>query len=271
MKVGIITIATGKYDIFVAGLVESCENNFLPDIEKEYIIFSDSDRIKSSERVTVVPQEKLGWPYDTMMRFHMFDSQREKLSEFDYLFFMNANLKIVSHIGEDILKTEGTCGIIATVHPGVYVRFVTPDLNVGQVGRYQREIFYLNKKLYPLERREKSSFYVPFGEEFVYFQGCFNGGETEKFLSMSKILKDLMNKDLESKIIPLWHDESALNWYLNDKNPKALDPSFAYPDAGADIGNPEIDVYTRVIQDFGSPKIIQLDKSLHGGHGFLRS
>jgi len=46
MKVGIITIATGKYDIFVGGLIESCENNFLPDVEKEYIIFSDSDRLK---------------------------------------------------------------------------------------------------------------------------------------------------------------------------------------------------------------------------------
>ena len=268
MKVGIITIATGKYDIFVGGLIESCENNFLPDVEKEYIIFSDSDRLKSSERVTVVPQEKLGWPYDTMMRFHMFDSQREKLSEFDYLFFMNANLKIVSPIGEDILKTEGTCGIIATVHPGVYVKLVTPVLNINHT---KYETPFLNKKLYPLERREESNFYVPFEKEFLYFQGCFNGGETEKFLSMSKTLKDLMDKDLERKIIPLWHDESALNWYLNDKNPRVLDPSFAYPDAGAHIGNPGVDLYARVIRDFGYPKIIQLDKSLHGGHGFLRS
>ena len=63
MKVGIITIATGKYDIFVGGLVESCENNFLPNIEKEYIIFSDSDRIKSSERVTVFHQEKMQMKY----------------------------------------------------------------------------------------------------------------------------------------------------------------------------------------------------------------
>jgi len=268
MKVGIITIATGKYDIFVGGLIESCENNFLPDVEKEYIIFSDSDRLKSSERVTVVPQEKLGWPYDTMMRFHMFDSQREKLSEFDYLFFMNANLKIVSHIGEDILKTEGTCGIIATVHPGVYVNLVTPNFNVNPG---QQETSFLNKKLYPLERRKRSNFYVPFEKEFLYFQGCFNGGETGKFLAMSKVLKDLMDKDLEREIIPLWHDESALNWYLNDKNPKTLAPTFAYPDAGADIGNPSVDVYARIIRDFGNPKIIQLNKSLHGGHEFLRS
>ena len=268
MKVGIITIATGKYDVFVKDLVNSCEENFLPNIEKEYIIFSDSNRIKSSERVTIFHQEKLGWPYDTMMRFHMFDSQREKLSGFDYLFFMNANLKIISPIREDILKTKGTCGIIATVHPGVYVRLVTPVLNID---RTKYDTPFLNKKLYPLERRKESKFYVPFGKEYFYFQGCFNGGESKKFLSMSRSLKNLMDKDLENNIIPLWHDESALNWYLNGKNPKILDPTFAYPDCGPNIGNPRLDIYSRIIKDFGSPKIIQIDKLLHGGHSFLRS
>jgi hypothetical protein len=84
VKVGIITIATGKYDTFVKGLVDSCEQNFLPGVDKKYIIFSDSKQIEENDKVQVIHQEKLGWPYDTMMRFHMFDSQRKELSKFDH-------------------------------------------------------------------------------------------------------------------------------------------------------------------------------------------
>jgi hypothetical protein len=260
VKVGIITIATGKYDTFVKGLVDSCEQNFLPGVDKKYIIFSDSKQIEENDKVQVIHQEKLGWPYDTMMRFHMFDSQRKELSKFDYLFFMNANLKIVDEVSNNILNTEGTCGIIATIHPGIYIGLTTPGSSS-----------FRNKMRYPVERRKESGFYIPFGKESFYFQGCFNGGESKKFLSMSRSLKRLMDKDLENNIIPIWHDESALNWYLNKKKPKMLNPTFAYPDCGVNIGNPAFDIYAKIIQDFGSPKIIQIDKSAHGGHGFLRS
>lgn len=268
MKIAITTIATGKYDIFVPSLINSCEKYFLPDLEKTYFIFTDSDKILSSDKVKLVSQKKLGWPYDTMMRFHMFDSQRDKFLGFDYIFFMNANLRIVSRINNDILETEGTCGIIATVHPGIYVDLVYPNFNINHT---QNKIPFLNKEIYPLERRKESNFYIPFGKESLYFQGCFNGGETKKFISMSKILRDLIDKDLETGIIPLWHDESALNWYLNDKNPKVLDPTFAYPDSTVGTETNIITKYTRIIHDFGRPKIIQIDKSLHGGHDFLRS
>ena len=43
MKIGIITIATGKYSIYVPGLVKSCELLFLKDHEKKYFVYTDSD------------------------------------------------------------------------------------------------------------------------------------------------------------------------------------------------------------------------------------
>lgn len=247
MKIAIITIATGRYDIFIPGLIESCQKNFLPTLEKKYFIFTDSDNIKSSGDVIRIEQKKLGWPFDTMLRFHMFNTIKESLREFDYVFFMNSNLKITSTVGSFILETPEECGIIVTLHPGFYLQ---------------------NKNKYPLERNPHSSFYIPQGKERYYFQGCFNGGKTQEFLEMSEILASLIDVDIENNIIPLWHDESALNWYLIEKNPRILDPTFSYPEFFSN--DPQRDNHYPIIIKFGDPKIIQLDKDNFGGKEQLR-
>jgi hypothetical protein len=247
MKVGIVTIATGKYDIFIDGLVESCNKYFLPGLEKKYFVFTDSENIESSENLIRVEQQKLGWPFDTMMRFHMFNTIKKQLEEFDYIFFMNANMKVVSTVGRSILETPNGCGLIVTLHPGFYLE---PRDN------------------YPLERNPMSSFYFPVGKEINYFQGCFNGGKSNEFLSMSEELSRLIDLDLGKNIIPLWHDESALNWYMMEKNPKILDPTFSYPSLFA--GDPEGDSHYEIIKEFGDPKILQLNKDDFGGKKELR-
>jgi hypothetical protein len=247
MRIAIITIATGKYDIFIPGLIESCDKHFLPGMDKKYFVFTDSKKISSSESLIRVEQKKLGWPFDTLMRFHMFNSIRNSLLEFDYVFFMNANLKIVSTVGSFILETPSECGLIVTLHPGFYPK---PKLE------------------YPLERNPLSSLYFPFNKERNYFQGCFNGGKTSEFLAMSEKLAKLIDQDLKRDIIPLWHDESALNWYMMEKNPKILDPTFSYPDSLT--GDPERDPHYDIIKKFGDPKILQLNKDDFGGKKELR-
>ena len=131
MRIAVTTIATGKYDIFIDDLVESCDKYFLPGLEKKYFVFTDSVNIGSPKNVIRVEQKKLGWPFDTIMRFHMFNSIKKQLEEFDYIFFMNANMKVVSTVGSSILETPRGCGLIVTLHPGFYLK---------------------DKKSYPLER-----------------------------------------------------------------------------------------------------------------------
>ena len=41
MKVGLLIIATGKYNCFFDDLYKSCEENFLQGIEKVYFYFTD--------------------------------------------------------------------------------------------------------------------------------------------------------------------------------------------------------------------------------------
>ena len=103
-RIAILYICTGKYDVFWKGFLRSYEKNFLPNSIKEYFVFTDAPSLYGEDkckRIHKIFQKKLGWPYDTLMRFQMFDSIADRLQEFDYVFFMNANCKCVSVITEE--------------------------------------------------------------------------------------------------------------------------------------------------------------------------
>lgn len=232
MNIGVLIICTGKYDVFFKDLHQSSESFFLKEHKKHYFIFTDSSNIEPSDNFTIINQEFLGWPYDTMLRFKMFNKIKEDLLKMDFLFFLNANMKFMSTVGEEVLPNKLQDFLCGVNHPG-----------------------YFNKdsSQFPYERRPASSFYISDGK--TYFQGCFIGGKSDYFMDMFKVLEDKMDLDLNNDIIPIYHDESALNWYYKDRNPLILNPSYAFPESSA--------------LDF-EKKIIQRNKINYGGYDFLR-
>jgi hypothetical protein len=234
MEISILTICTGKYTLFFENFYKSCEEFFLKEHKKKYYVFTDG-QISQYENVFRIEQPKLGWPYDTMMRFEMFNSISDKLVGSDYTFFFNANILFIDKIGEEILPNSENDFLMGVEHPGYF-----QELTVN----------------YPYERRYESNFYIPYDSGKTYFQGCFNGGKTSDFLEMSNELATKIQSDMGLGIIPLWHDESALNWYYSKRNPLKLSPSYAYPESW------DMNI---------EKKIIQIDKNKLGGHSYLRS
>lgn len=234
MKIGIMTICTGKYDKFFQKLYDSCENNFLRNHEKVYYVFSDGD-IPNKPNIFRINQSKLGWPYDTMMRFHMFNSIKDELLKNDYIFFFNANMLVMNEISDSVIPGVDNDYLMGVSHPSFYnipVDFTTYD------------------------RNNKCSCFIPYGQGKNYYQGCFNGGRSIEFMEMCDVLSKNIDIDLKNGIIPLWHDESQINWYYKDRNPLTLNPGFAYPE---------------MWQLPFDRHILQLDKEHYGGHNFLRS
>lgn len=233
MNIGILIICTGRYRIFFKELYESSEKHFLKNHKKTYYVFTDSE-IEEKENVKVFNQKFLGWPYDTMKRFHMFNSINNELINEDYLFFLNANMKFFEDVGEEVIPTNENDFLMGVNHPAFYTS---------------------KKEIFTYERRKESSFYIPLTDGKYYYQGCFNGGKSKNFLEMSEILSNMIDKDLNNNIIPIWHDESALNWYYKNKNPLLMSPSYAYPESWA--------LPLKKI-------IVQLDKNKYGGYDHLR-
>lgn len=233
MKIALLYICTGLYDVFWEDFHRSVEAYFLPQAEKNYYVFTDSSKIAESDRVHVVPQERLPWPYATLFRFKMFNRITEALRPYDYLFFANANLLMEDTIGDEILpENEGLC---AVSHPGYWA--------------------VKDPALFTYERNPASTAYIPRGEGTRYFMGGFNGGKVSAYLEMSRELEASIDQDLGMGIIAVWHDESHLNRYLKDRSPLVLDPGYGYPE-GASLPF--------------SPKILIRDKNKFGGHDLLR-
>lgn len=221
--------------MFFKDFFETCESLFLKGHEKKYFVFTDGEsELFNNPNVCKIHQNQLGWPYDTFMRFHMFCSIEKALSDMDFLFFFNANMKFIELIGKEILADQSNDWLIGVNHPGYYKEQI---------------------KDFPYDRNPESTAFIPVGQGKYYYQGCLNGGRSEEYLEMARQLAKNIDDDKAKGIIARWHDESHLNHYFLSKNPKLLDCSYAYPES--------------LTLPFDK-KIIQLDKSKRGGHDYLR-
>lgn len=208
--VAILYICTGEYVVFWKEFYESYERFFLNECEKTYFVFTDYQKSYFDlPNVEVIYQEKLGWPYDTLMRFAIFSRVENKLKEFDYIFFMNANMKCVANITEEEFLPEKEA-LLFVQHPAFYNK---------------------NRKHFTYERNRRSTACVKKNEGNYYICGGVNGGRADAYIKLIQTLKSNIEKDLENKMIAVWHDESHINRYMIDHdNYRILGPSYCYPE-----------------------------------------
>lgn len=191
-KYAIIYICTGTYSILWKDFYESAEKYFLCDAEKEYYVFTDDPKIIEGkiERVHPYYRKRMGWPYDTLLRWDQICSIQDKLSTYDYIVFCNANMEFLDSVEAKCLENA--------------------DFTLWSTSTEEE----LPDKM-PLERRSESRAYVPYGGEIEkYVSGRFILGKADFFLEMSRILRDWTAQDLGNGVIPVWHDESMENAYF---------------------------------------------------------
>lgn len=234
-KIGILYICTGKYHIFWDEFYKSANKYFCKNSEVHYYVFTEHPiNTFGNEKVHHIVQPKLGWPYDTLKRFHLFLEQRPSLEQMDYLYFFNANMVFKKKIKEEeILPDDKGNGLVSVLHSAFYDHKWTP----------------------PFEDNQESEAFVETNMDLNYFQGCLSGGRTNDYLRMAEEIKIMVEKDLKKDIIGKWWDESYMNKYFILHPPKPLPPSYAYPQGG----NLPMPV-----------KIFMFEKQNFGGHDFLR-
>jgi len=220
MKILILTIATNKYIQFVERLYDNIEENFLNGHDIQGLLFTEHD-VETSDNIKVSQIEHEDWPMPTLKRYNYFLKEKEFISQFDYCYYFDVDMGIVSNVGDEVLGD-----LVATMHP------------------YQS--FY-PKEQRTYDRNPQSHAYVPQGKEGeLYYAGGFNGGSTEKFLEMSKVIAERVNDDLQRGVIALWHDESQMNRYLIDNPPTlSLTPSYCF--AEEQMQNPDYPYEAKII------------------------
>lgn len=168
--------------------------------------------------VKIFPTEPVEWPLPTLLRYNLFLQQEEYIKDFDYLFYIDVDMRITDWIGEEILGD----GLTAAQHP----------------------MYALRRNLIaPYEDNPESTAYIPRTGRFteidgkrmfepLYYAGGFQGGKTVDWIKAMKVMRANTEKDFNNNYIARWNDESHWNKYLSEVTPKVvLSPSYIYPDS----------------------------------------
>ena len=209
MKIAILYICTGKYNLFFQDFYESAEKYFLVDkAEKEYYVFTDNMDLCKAPNVHLYYKEYEGFPLDSLFRFDMFLRVKEEVLKCDYAYFFNANMLFVAPVGEEFLPKDAD--MTAVIHPGQFRRWSC---------------------FFPYERNKKSTAYIPpYEGNYHYYMGSLNGGKSTAFVTFAEECSKRTHADYDNGIIALVHDESHLNKYMRDVKGEGLSPKYATPE-----------------------------------------
>jgi histo-blood group ABO system transferase len=217
-KIAIVCICLNEnYWQYLPPMIESARKFLLKGHDVEFIVWTDMPK-ETKIDAKIIPTEPMTWPTPTLMRYHLFLREEKLLSEYDYVFYCDADMKFVSRVGDEILGD-----LVGAQHPMYAIRqnYVPPyepnpksSSFIPRVGRVIEEGG--KKKFQPL-----------------YFAGGFQGGRSDTWIQAMKDMRDLIDKDFtENNYIPIWNDETAWNRYCLDHPPTVvLNPSYIYPDS----------------------------------------
>lgn len=232
-KVALITVCTGyRYWPYIGPMFKSAREFFLKEHDVDFLLWTDipgaDEKDGTNYGSTAFHTEHAGWPYPTLMRYNLFLQQEEKLREYDYIFYCDADMLFVDTVGSEILGD----GLTATDHPSRTFR---------------------KEYSYPFEPNINSTAYVKIPHH--YFAGGFQGGKSDDFITAMKVMKRGINDDFMNNYTAIWNDESHWNKYLFYNPPSViLDVSYCYPDSA-------IEYHQRIWGRSYKPKLVTLTKS----------
>lgn len=161
---------------------------------------------------SVVHVDQVGWPNDSMMRPHHMLAHQDEWISADYVINIDADSRLVGQICEE---------------------FMVPSFGVWHPFFWKRP-----RDLWSFEDRNYSYNYVDKNVAPHYVKGSLFGGNRREFRRYLTDIRTRTDMDLNQNppLIPLWHDESALNRAFFDRPPSTiLTPFYTYPEPPSDL------------------------------------
>lgn len=250
-KIALLFISINdRYWPYVKQVIEDCKIHFLPQHKVDYLIWTDIPEkdskeyknikdtqwwqkdqllstvnyLRDTKGIQLFPTEPIEWPAPTLMRYHLFLQQEEKLKDYDYVFYLDADMRVVDKVSDEVMGE----GLTAAEHPMYSLR---------------------REYVPPYEPNKESAAYIPRLGQIIeengkprfrplYLAGGFQGGKTSLFIEAMQKMKEEIDKDFNNNYVAIWNDESHWNKYVFEHaNPldghptTILPPSYIYPDS----------------------------------------
>lgn len=201
-QIVLFVITTRKYKKFFPTLLAGVDKYFLVNHDITIELFTDeilpyeeTGRVKINQTLI----EPYKFPYVSLYRYKFFTS---KTYNCDFMYYTDADMGFVDYIGEEIFGD-----IVAVRHPGFY--------NGG--GSW--------------EDRPESMCYTEPENRVKYWAGGVSGGSLRSYWRAMNFMKNIIDIDEKNGIMPVWHDESAWNFFLSFVKPTVeLSPSYCMPE-----------------------------------------
>jgi hypothetical protein len=148
MKVAICFIGTGKYLNFLPRYYENVHEYFLPNTEKQFLVFTDGDG-DFPEDINTYDYEHIEWPYITLKRFEIIQKAKDVISETDWFVFIDADALVVDTVTEEEFfdDTKDFFGVHHPCHflkmPPHNQKFGAFETNKKSTAAFQRMMIYL--------------------------------------------------------------------------------------------------------------------------------
>lgn len=199
--------------------------------------------LRAQEDIHIFYTDPAPWPFPTLMRYHIFLGQEEALADFDYLYYLDVDMRIVDTVGDEILGE----GLMMAEHPMYSLRreYIPPyEPNRGSQA-------YIPRTGVVVKTEQGQPYFKP-----LYAAGGFQGGAREPFITAMQDMKKSVDTDFMNNYVAIWNDESHWNKYLYTyEGPMVvLSPSYVYPDSLVD------EYYVKVWGKKYKPIIITLTK-----------
>jgi histo-blood group ABO system transferase len=204
MKVAFVLIATNKYIEFIPPLLDSIYKYFLPNTDKDCYVFTEQTDYPLSHNAKKIEITPKGWPGDSYYRYHYFLSIKDTLQKYDYIYYLDADMRVVDYVGEEVLAE-----LLGIQHPG----------------------FIVNKHGTPEDRQKNSTAYLIKDDVAQYCCGGFQGGSSTEYLKLCETVSKNIDVDYKNNIQAVHVDESHINRYFVDNPPtKILDAGYCAPE-----------------------------------------
>jgi len=214
MKLAVVFIGTNKYLDFLPTCYEGCEKYLATKTEKSYFVFTDGELQGVPDNIVHYEQEHLEWPYITLERWGTILKAEDKLKEFDYVLFLDADMRVVAEVSEEDLFTDKK--YIGVHHP-CHALGMNPHTSFPGA----------------FETNPESLASITEDDDITtYWQGCLWGGRVPYVIDMITELDRRTKDDLDRDVIAVWHDESQMNKFFieNKEDVHTLGPQYAYPE-----------------------------------------
>jgi len=240
-SVGIAMIATNNYIELWKKSAESLNNIQFHQVQNIQIhLFTDQPEdaeiwwLEQNSRIKLKTYKipNYVWPDATLLRYEIISNHAASLTE-EILVYLDSDMLVLKEFISTLTPYDWRSGIALVMHPGFYrtkglaglrERIQNPYLWIQDL----KFIWRLKNGMGAWETNPISSAHVRRSKRICYVHGAIWLGLNIEFKSMIKLLEKNSKKDKLIGIIPVWHDESHLNWFNATHDVTVLDSRYSW-------------------------------------------